>query len=60
MDENAELSNRLPTSIVETWLWMLRESNDPVLIDQATDNLLQQFSSLSEVEAYILTADSPR
>lgn len=53
MDENAGLERKLPAPIVETWLWMLTESKDPVLIDRATENLLQEFSSLSEVKEYL-------
>ncbi len=43
----------VPVSLLKTWVWMVTESDDPSLIDQGTDNLIQQFNSITEARDFI-------
>lgn len=53
MQDKPELACNVPVPIVKTWVWMITESQDPAIIDQGTDNLVQEFGTLAEAQDFI-------
>ena len=53
MQDKPDFVCKVPLPIVKTWVWMVTESDDPAIIDQGTDNLVQQFGTLTEANDYI-------
>lgn len=53
MQDKPELACKVPLPIIKTWVWMVTESDDPTIIDQGTDNLVQEFGTLTEAQDFI-------
>ena len=53
MQDKSELQSNVPVSLLKTWVWMVTESDDPAVIDQGTDKLLEEFESLRDAQRFI-------
>ncbi|QDE32466.1 MULTISPECIES: hypothetical protein [Shewanella] len=42
-----------PLQLIQTWVWMMIESNNPELQDKGRDNLISAFGSLAKANEYL-------
>ena len=43
-----------PLQLIQTWVWMMIESNNPELQDKGRDNLISAFGSLAKANEYLV------
>ncbi|WP_350431654.1 hypothetical protein ABIS04_15585 [Shewanella sp. H8] len=43
-----------PLQLLQTWVWMMIESDNPELQDKGRDNLISAFGSLAKANEYLV------
>lgn len=47
-----------PLPLIQTWVWMMTESNNPEIQQKGQSNLISSFGSLAKANEYLITQQS--